>query len=356
METFRTSAPRRRAPLRAALLVALLAGSACASGQTLRDGGRVLLRLGHAPNLNHAVAMAGIETGIFDRALGDGVRLERKIFNAGPSAVEALFSGALDAAFLGPNPAMNAFLRSRGEAVRVVAGATSGGSFFVVRPGIRGPDDLPGARLATPQLGNTQDVALRDWLARHGLRTDLEGGGDVTILPQENAQILQTFRAGAIDGAWVPEPWATRLVLEGGARVLVDERDEWPDGRHATTVLVVRARFLRESPGIVRRLIEGEIQAIEWIRANPDQAPGLVNRALGEIIGAPLRDEVLAAAWSHLSFTPDPVARSMTTGVLRASGFGLLPGLTPTGLGRAFELSMVNEALRARRLPEVTRP
>jgi NitT/TauT family transport system substrate-binding protein len=198
-----------------------------AAGRARPDAAPPVLRLGYFANVTHAPAIWR-RAGLPAEALGPGVKLELRTFNAGPEAVEAIFSDALDISYIGPNPAINAFAQSGGEAIRIVAGATSGGAALVVNPKISAPAQLKGTRLATPQRGNTQDVALRAWLAENGLASDLEGGGDVSILPQANAQTLETFRAGEIQGAWVPEPWATRLVLEGGGSVLVDERTLWP--------------------------------------------------------------------------------------------------------------------------------
>src|SRR5439155_15077439 len=161
----------------------------------------------------------------------------------GPAAVEAIFSGALDATYLGPNPAINAWQKSHGQAVRIIAGATSGGAALVVKPNINGAADLKGKKVATPQLGNTQDVALRTWLNSNGLH-ETKSGGDVTVVPQENSVTLTSFEQGAIQGAWVPEPWATRLVNEGGGKVLVDEKTLWPGGKYTTTVLLVKKSFL----------------------------------------------------------------------------------------------------------------
>ncbi|MBL8976754.1 MAG: ABC transporter substrate-binding protein, partial [Myxococcales bacterium] len=210
---------RRR--LSAALLAALVV-AACGGGSSEPS-----LRLGYFPNITHAAALVGVSDGIFARQLG-AIKLETFTFNAGPAAIEALLSGSLDASYVGPNPAINAFVKSRGEAVRIIAGATSGGAFLVVRPEISSAADLRGQAVASPQLGGTQDVALRSWLATQGLKTDTSGGGDVSVVPQENAQTLERFRDGKLAGAWVPEPWASRLVLEGGGKVLVDERDLWP--------------------------------------------------------------------------------------------------------------------------------
>src|SRR5262245_54676511 len=201
-----------------------LSGVAACGGSDA--GGPVTLRLGHFPNLTHATAIVGVEKGIFQQELGSGITLDVKTFNAGPAAVEALFSGAIDATYIGPNPAINAWAQSRGRAVKLVAGSASGGVFFVTKSEITSVGQLRGKVIATPQLGNTQDVALRHWLKQHGLTTTKEGGGDVQIKPQDNAVTVDAFNQGAIDGAWVPEPTASRLVALGG-RVLVDERTLW---------------------------------------------------------------------------------------------------------------------------------
>ena len=214
------------------------------------------VRLGYFPNVTHAPAIVGVAHGLFQTELGE-IPLETITFNAGTEAVEALFSEGLDMSFIGPNPAINAHAQSEGTAIRIVAGSTSGGAALVVKPEIGGPDDLIGARIATPSLGNTQDVALRAWLQEQGLASDLEGGGDVSVLPQSNAQSLETFLSGEIDGAWAPEPWATRLVLEGGGKVLVDESDLWPDGQFVTTHLIVRTEFLEAYPEAGRGGAEG---------------------------------------------------------------------------------------------------
>ena len=229
------------------------------------------LRLGYFPNITHAPAVVGVEKGIFAEKLGADVKLEPKTFNAGPAAIEAVFSGALDATYIGPNPTVNAFSKSKGEAVRVISGAASGGVALVVKPGITGPQDLKGKKIATPQLGNTQDVAIRYWLKQQGLTTTKEGGGDVKIVPQENAQTVETFNSGAIDGAWVPEPFVSRLVNAGG-KVLVDERDLWPDKKFVITNLLVSTKFLKAHPDVVQKLVEGQVAANEFVNTKPDEA------------------------------------------------------------------------------------
>jgi NitT/TauT family transport system substrate-binding protein len=327
--------------------------SACGGGgeasTTMPDAGTTAgltgtIRLGYFPNVTHAPALVGVGNGLFQEALGPGVTLETSYFNAGPEAIEALFGEAIDATFIGPNPAINAYAQSNGEAVRIIAGSTSGGAFLVVRPGITSPADLAGATLATPQLGNTQDVALRAWLIEQGLTSDTAGGGDVSILPQSNADTLRAFQAGDIDGAWVPEPWATRLIQEGGGVVLVDERDLWPDGRYVTTHLIVRTKFLDEHPDLVAGLLEGEIAAIRFVNENPAEAQRITNDGIEAITGARLPDQVIAAAWENLTFTWDPVASSLRKSADDAVAAGLLD---PVDLDGIYVLDILNRLLSA---------
>jgi NitT/TauT family transport system substrate-binding protein len=330
-------------------LAAALAASACGASSSVSSG-RVALRLGYFPNITHATALVGVDRGIFARALGSSVTLRTSTFTAGPAAVEALFSGALDAAYLGPSPAINAFVKSHGQAIRIVSGATSGGAALVVKPSITAPAQLRGKTLASPQLGNTQDVALRTWLAGQGLRTDTSGGGDVRILPQENSQTLESFTSGRIDGAWVPEPWVSRLVQEGGGRVLVDERDLWPGGRFATTLLVVRTGFLRQHRAAVGRLVAGQVQANDFVNRHPAEAQQVANRAIARITGKQLPAAVVAAAWGHLTFTDDPLASSLATSARHAQSVGLLG---PADLAGIDDLSLLNAALKGAGEPEV---
>jgi NitT/TauT family transport system substrate-binding protein len=299
------------------------------------------VRLGHFPNLTHATAVYGVEAGVFADALGD-TTLSTQVFNAGPAAVEALFAGALDAAYLGPNPAVNAFVKSRGSAVRIVAGATSGGASLVVQPEIDDVADLRGRSIATPQTGGTQDVALRHHLAENGLQVDLRGAGDVTVVAQENAQTLQLFQAGQLDGAWLPEPWASRLVLEGGGEVLVDERDLWPGGRFVTTHLVVRTEFLERHPQTVRALIEGSVEANRQIAADGERARTVLDAALGRLAGASLEPQVLERALSGLELSDDPLAASLRTSAQHAFDTGLVEQADLTGI---YDLRLLREVL-----------
>lgn len=303
----------------------------------------VTVRLGYFPNVTHATALVGVEKGIFAAKLGTDT-LEVKTFNAGPTAIEALFSGGIDATYIGPNPAINAYQKSDGKAIRLISGATSAGAFFVVKPEINGPADLKGKKLATPQLGGTQDVALRKWLKDNGLKTDTTGGGDASILPQENAQTLETFKSGAIQGAWVPEPWATRLVTEGGGKVLVDERALWPGGQFVTTHLLVSTEFLKKNPDTVKRLLEGQVAANDFLATNSAEAQKLVNDAIVKITGKGVPAELIAASFKNLTFTNDPIAPSLVGSAKAAQEIGLLQ---PVDLKDIYDLTLLNQVLTA---------
>jgi NitT/TauT family transport system substrate-binding protein len=321
-----------------ALLAVLFGTLAACGGGTDAD----VVRLGYFANVTHAPALVGVSEGYFAEELGPDVELAVSTFNAGPDVITALFSDALDMSFIGPNPAINGFAQSNGTAIRIIAGSTSGGAALVVRPGITTSADLMGARIATPQLGNTQDVALRAWLADQGLSSDLEGGGAVAVLPQANAQTLETFRSGDIDGAWVPEPWASRLVLEGGGAVLVDERDLWPDGEFVTTHLIVRTEFLNQHPDLVLAVLRALVRSVDFITAEPEAAMAAVNAGIAEITGSPLAAETIAAAWQNLTFTVDPLAESLYVSADHAVRVGLLDPVDLTGI---YDLTLLDQVL-----------
>lgn len=299
------------------------------------------LRLGYFANVTHAAAVYGVGAGIFADALA-GTRLKTQVFNAGPAAVEALFAGSLDAAYLGPNPAVNGFVKSRGEALRVVAGATSGGASLVVRGDITDPQQLRGEKVASPQTGGTQDVALRTWLAGQGFQVDEDGGGDVVIRAQENAATLTEFQAGRIAGAWVPEPWASRLVLEGGGRVLVDEKDLWPGGRFVTTQLVVRTQFLRDHPQTVEALLRGQLEADRQIAADPEGAKTVINAQLLELTGKALKPATIDRAFAAIEVTTDPLASSLRDSAENAVATGLVPEADLRGI---YDLTLLSKVL-----------
>jgi len=309
----------------------------------------VTVRLGYFPNLTHATAIVGVEKGIFSSKLGSNVTLQTKQYNAGPAAVEALFANDLDITFIGPNPSINAWAQSRGKAVKIVAGAASGGVFFVTKPSITKPEDLKGTTIATPQLGNTQDVALRYWLKQNGYATTKEGGGDVKVKPQDNAVTVDDFKAGRIDGAWVPEPTASRLVAAGG-KVFLDERDLWPGGKFVITNLLVKTEFLEQHRNVVKQIIEGLVATNEYINANPADAQKAVSDGIQKLTGKPLDAAQTAAAWTSITFLNDPIPNSLLEGAKHAEDVGLL---NPVDLNGIYDLSVLNEVLTATGQPEV---
>ncbi|GLY93263.1 ABC transporter substrate-binding protein [Actinoplanes sp. NBRC 103695] len=308
------------------------------------------IRLGYFPNITHAPALIGVKDGLFQQALGS-TKLEAKTFNAGPAAIEALFSGAIDATYIGPNPAINGWSQTKGTGLKIIAGSTSGGAGLVVKPAINGPADLKGKKIATPQLGNTQDVALRAWLKQNGLNADQQGGGDVSVLPQDNATAIQAFAQGAIDGAWVPEPNLSRMVLDSKGKILVNEKDLWPNGQFVTTHLIVKQDFLKKYPGTVKKLIQGHVASIKYIKDNGEKAQTDANAQLETLSGKPLKPEVLKSAFANLSFTNDPIAPSLYTSAQHAQDVGLLK---PVDLKGIYDLTLLNEVLQADGQPAVT--
>ena len=320
--------PKRRRALEIALalgLVLLIIVGAVVASAVSRDtnasaaptapiGPADELKLGYFGNITHAPALVGVNQGFIAKNLGS-TRLSTQVFNAGPAAVEALNAGAIDATYIGPNPAINSFVKSKGESISIIAGAASGGAQLVVKPGIKSAADLKGKTLASPQLGGTQDVALRAWLAKQGFKTSPDGGGDVAINPTENAQTLKLFQNGKLDGAWVPEPWASRLVLQAGAKVLVDEKDLWDGsqtgkpGEFPTTILIVNKKFAAEHPQTVEALLKGHVQAVQWLNDTPAaEKATTLNAALKKDSGKALQQDVIDRSLQNIVFTVDPLA------------------------------------------------
>ncbi|MGC5223537.1 ABC transporter substrate-binding protein [Micromonospora sp. DT81.3] len=330
------------------LVAAMMAGCASAAASSpdaSAEAGASVdeVRLGYFANVTHAPALVGLAEGLFEDALGD-VEVTTQVFNAGPAAIEALSAGAIDATYIGPNPSINTFIQSGGESAHIIAGAATGGAALVVREGIDDPADLEGTTLASPQLGNTQDVSLRTWLADEGFETDTSGGGDVSITPTENAQTLTLFQQGTIDGAWLPEPWVSRLIDEAGAHVLIDEAELWEDGEFPTTVLLVRAEFLDEHPDVVENLLDGHVAAVQWIADNPDEAGGVINGAIEAETGKPLADAVIARALEHVTFSVDPHADTFETLVANGLSAGTQKDGSIDGL---FDLRLLNGILES---------
>jgi NitT/TauT family transport system substrate-binding protein len=304
--------------------VLLVAGCSSAPEASSGEAEITTVRLGYFPNLTHAPALIATQQGLFKTELtAVGLTLTPTAFNAGPDAVTALFANSLDCSYIGPNPAINAYVQSEGAAVRIVAGSTSGGAALVVREGINTASDLVGATIATPQLGNTQDVAARNWLTGQGFATDLEGGGDVSIKPQGNSDGLASFSAGQIDGAWVPEPWVASYV-KAGATILHNEADSWDSGEFVTTVILCRTDFIEQHPDAVTALLKGHLAALDVITEDPAGSQATVNLAIAGLAGASIDEAVLAAAWENIAFTADPLSSSLVTSADHAIAVGLL--------------------------------
>ena len=283
------------------------------------------VRVGYFPNLTHAVAIVGLEQGTFARALGGAVAIDPKVFNAGPAEMEALLAGEIDIGYIGPGPAITGFVRSKGRALRVIAGSASGGASLVVRgdAGIASAKDLAGKKLASPQIGNTQDVALRTYLRAAGLQT-ADKGGNVTVLPVANADMLTLFTRKELDGAWVPEPWAAILRRQGG-KELVDERSLWPNGEFPTTVVVVSTRFLADHRGAVVAWLRGQADALHWMSEHAAEAKTVVNRAIGKLTTREIGAEVLDDAWPRLTFSSDVSPAELAKLAKDAEALGYLP-------------------------------
>lgn len=308
------------------------------------------LRLGHFPNLTHAQAVLARSSGEFQKQVG--VPIHWTSFNAGPTAIEALFTDAIDATFVGPSPAINGFVRSRGEKFVVLAGAASGGAGLVVRKdaAIRNERDFDGKLIATPQLGNTQDIAARTWFSERGYRFR-ERGGSLTLLALSNADQLTMLRKKQIDGAWTVEPWLARLEIEGGGNLFLDEKTLWPEGRYATTLLVVSRTFARNRPELVRRLLGALIDTTLQINSNKTAAAKILNAELKKETGKALAEAVILRAMDRVEFSWDPVADSLRKSADRAHQIGFLRA--PADLTGFVALRPLNDVLKEKGLPAV---
>jgi len=309
------------------------------------------VRIGYFANLTHATPLIGIENGQFARELG-GTQIKTQIFNAGPAELEALNAGAIDIAWIGPSSAITGYTKSGGKALNIIAGATSGGAELVVNPKkITSIADLKGKKIASPQLGNTQDVALLDFLETHGFKENAQtGAGDVSVIRTDNSLTPTEFENGQLDGAWVPEPTASKLVAEGG-KILVDERTLWADGQFATTNVIVSQSFLKAHPDVVQAVLTASVDTNTWILANPAQAKTDANAALKQLTGKALSTKVLDAAWSELSVTNDPLASTLQTEAQHAVNVGLLKAPDLNGI---YDLTLLNKVLTAAGQPTVS--
>jgi NitT/TauT family transport system substrate-binding protein len=340
---------------RAALLVlpVAIAAAACGGSSTKAADSSAKaagsLRLGYFANVTHAAAVVGVGKGLFQKDLGS-TTLKSQVFKDGPTEVTALLGGSIDAAFVGPNPAINAYVKGD-KAVRLIAGATLGGAALVVKESITSPAQLKGKTIATPQLGNTQDVALRTWLNANGHHVTVSGG-DVNVSPTDNATSLQLFQQGKLDGAWVPEPWVSRLVLQGGGHVLVNEASLWPQGKFATTELIVTTSYLSKHADAVKALLKGELDSIDYIASDPSGAQQVVNSELNRLTGKALPADVIAASFKDITVTADPAATTLQTDADHAFAAGTLT--KKADLHGLVDVTLLNQLLTAAGKPTVS--
>ncbi|MFJ4620273.1 aliphatic sulfonate ABC transporter substrate-binding protein [Streptomyces sp. NPDC088812] len=336
----------------------LLALAACGYGSKAQDAssaqqiaagaekidGLDSVKIGYFGNLTHGTALVGVNKGYFQKALG-ATKATYQVFNAGPSEIEALNSGSIDIGWIGPSPAINGYTKSSGKNLRIIGGSASGGVKLVVDPDkIKSVKDVKGKKIATPQLGNTQDVAFLNWIAEQGWKVDAESGkGDVSVVRTDNKITPDAYRSGSIDGAWVPEPTASKLVAEG-AEVLLDEADLWPDKKFVITNIIVSQTFLEEHPKAVEAVLKASVEANAYIGAHPDEAKTAANAQLESDSGAALPADVLDPAWESIRFTDDPLASTLKTEAEHAVQAGLLEDPELDGI---YDLTLLNKVLAA---------
>ena len=368
MLAYRSSrSARRRGALGAAAALPLLALtlSACGHGSEADSGdsgkakiaanakkieGLDTVKIGYFPNLTHGTALVGDQEGILQKELG-GTKATYAQFNAGPSEIEALNSKSIDIGWIGPSPAINGYTKSDGENLRIIGGSASGGVKLVVNPDkVKSLDDVKGKKIATPQLGNTQDVAFLNWVREKGWKVDAQSGkGDVSVVRTDNKITPDAYRSGSVDGAWVPEPTASKLVAEGG-KVLLDESDLWPDKKFVITNIIVSQDFLKKHPKVVEAVLRGSVKTNQFIKEHPEKAKAAANAKLKQLSGKALPDEVIDPAWKSIQFTDDPLAATLDTEADHAVKAGLLDKPDLKGI---YDLRPLGKVLKAAGRPAV---
>lgn len=283
------------------------------------------VRVAFFPNIGHSIAIIGLQKGFFPEKLGNQTNIQTRLFDSGPQVIEAMFSNQIDIAYVGPGPAISGFIQSNGKSIKIIAGAASGGASLVVHPhsNIKSVADFPGKRIAAPQIGNTQDVSLRSFLYQNNLKP-VERGGSVYVINVQNPDIFTLFAKGELDGAWVPEPWATRLVQQLGGIRLFHEEDLWPSKEFSSVVLIVRTEYLEKHPDVVQKWLQAHIQTSDWINAHPDETEIIFNNFLKQKVGKPLPPKILHEAFSNLKITYEPFESSIYTFAERANSLGYL--------------------------------
>ena len=314
-----------------------------------------ILKIGYFANINHAQAVIGLGNGDFQKALGNNITVQPFLFNAGPSAIEALIAKRVDVTYVGPNPAINGYVVSDGKDLRIISGAASGGAVFVVRndSGIKSPKDFAGKKFASPQLGNTQDIALRKYLLDNGYKTT-DNGGNVTVTPVANPDILTLFLKKQLDGAWVPEPWGARLVKEANGRIFLDERSLWPDGRFVTANIAASTDYLKNNPDVIEKLLAAHVNETIWMNNHKDDAIKAFNTELKKLTGKTIAEHELRQAWSRMDFTYDPLKISLFRSANNAYDLGFLAkGKPRPDLLGIFDLTRLDQVLKQKGLQPV---
>ena len=302
------------------------------------------IRVGHFPNVTHAPALIGRAMQTFEQAFAPDHTVDWKIFNAGPEAIEALFAGELDILYVGPNPAINGFVRSKGEALRIISGVASGGSAFVVQPDseITKFEDIDGKKIASPQKGNSQDVALFYLMKQKGLTSKNKGGTVETFNISGGDQII-AFRSKQVDAIWTVEPWVSRLVSEAGGKILFEEDELWPDSVYPTAVLVAHAKFIKKNPGLVQKWVATHLKVLDYIGTQFDEAKNVFNGEFKKETGKAMPADYLRQSFERIKFTSDPMEAPLNESAKRAHEIGYL-GRNKLDLSGIYDLTFLNQA------------
>ena len=283
------------------------------------------IRVAFFPSIGHIIPIVGLEEKIFEKGIGEEKQIETKLFDSGPQVIESIFSGSIDIAYVGPGPIINGFLKSDGKDIKILSGAASGGASFIIQPnsGLESLENFDGKRIASPQISNSQDVSLRHYLESHGFKS-VEKGGTVFVLNISNPDIYTLFAKGDIDGAWVPEPWATILVQELDGIRLFNEEKLWPNEEFASVLLIVRTEYLENNPETIQKWVESHEKTVTWINSNPDKSKSLFSSFLIDYMGKSLPTKIIDESFSNITITSDPIKNSVIIFAERADSLGYL--------------------------------
>ena len=347
--------PRIKLAIASVIIGAVVATSIFSNppGSTTQAGINTnILRIGYLPVLNHAQAVIGLANGDFQKAVGNDIAIKPEVFDSGPPIIEALLANQIDLAYIGPNPTINGYIESDGKALKIISGASSGGAVFVVRndSGIESTKDFANKKFATPQVGNTQDVALRKYLIQTGYKTKDEGG-TVEVISAQISDIYTLMLKKQIDGAWVPEPWGAKLVKEANGRIFLDERVLWPQGEYVTAHIIARTDYLVNNPETIKKFLAAHVDETIWINSHKSEAMELFNKQLKAMTGNIIQPDELKQAWSRIEFTYDPIKSSLLKSADDALKLGFLR--TQPNLTGIYDLTLLNTVLEQKGLQPI---